>query len=230
MGILRPVLFKLSAYTVAAAVVGFVFLSINETEKKLMPHGNSMLPSVEPGKVIVASRDFDSVERGSVFIINQNKTQLKTQNTPDGPYIKRVLGIPGDHIQLSLNDGSLLYVNGEPVNYALNDAYPSFSFNSKRDGMEDQNIPSLAYTVSIGGASFPAYFADNNVFASSSISEFAKIVFDYPWLKNQDVVDGMYSVKIPEQHYYVASDNYIGEDSRHFGLIHRSAFIYEYKG
>jgi signal peptidase I len=231
MGSVRPMLFKLLAYTVAATFVGLFFLNSTETEKELMPHGHSMLPSIESGKVILATRSFENVFRGDIFVINQNKTEMPTERTPDGPYIKRVLGMPGDILTLSKDDGSLEAVNGELVSYEANESYPRFSFNSTQDSMPNQSIPVSAYTVSVGSLSYPAYLADKKIFASTSrLSDFAEMVFNYPWLEQQDASGGHYYVEIPDAHYFVASDNFIGEDSRHFGLVHRSAFIYKFKG
>lgn len=233
MGTSRFAVFKFLAWAAASFALGFTALGILkfEEDKKLMPHGHSMLPSIPAGVMITATRRFGTPERGDIFVVHQDKTEMPTERKPDGPYIKRIVGIPGDHMEFNSNDGSVYSINNRRVNYQETSDFPKFNFTSTLAEMPDASIAVDAYTIELDNLSYPAYLADRKVFAHSSVEdEFAQLVFTYPWLELQDMSNGKYQVQIPEGHYFVSSDNFIGEDSRHFGLIHKSALISKFKG
>jgi signal peptidase I len=72
----------------------------------------SMLPILQPGDHIVAVKDAyrDRLpERGEIAIF-----KLPSDNKTD--YIKRIVGLPGDHVQIR---GGILHINGEAVERTL---------------------------------------------------------------------------------------------------------------
>ncbi|MGE0542493.1 MAG: signal peptidase I [Dehalococcoidia bacterium] len=69
--------------------------------------GPSMLPTYHTGQRLFVTRYlFDDPSRGDVIVFHPS-------SSADDDYIKRVIGVPGDHV---LVRGGTVYVNGEAVN------------------------------------------------------------------------------------------------------------------
>lgn len=84
--------------------------------------GESMLPTLEDGSIIIAQRIFYTPERGDIILC-----------TPSGygkRIVKRVIGVPGDVIDIDFNAGDV-YVNGELLeeDYITEKTYTSLGTN-----------------------------------------------------------------------------------------------------
>ena len=65
--------------------------------------GPSMMPTINDGDIVLTQKFFDKIERFDIVIIKLND---------DKTVIKRVVGLPGDTVQIS--EGKV-YVNGEEL-------------------------------------------------------------------------------------------------------------------
>lgn len=70
-----------------------------------MVHGESMLPTIQHGERLIINKIgyyFGEPERFDLIVFHANE---------ESDYIKRVIGVPGDHIEYR---DDTLYINGEP--------------------------------------------------------------------------------------------------------------------
>jgi len=85
----------------------FLFLAYTLTFHTPVVRGSSMLPGLEDGDRILVEpwTDLFGYERGDVCV-------LRYPLDPTVDYVKRIIGLPGDHVVLG---GGHLWVNGELV-------------------------------------------------------------------------------------------------------------------
>lgn len=98
---------------ISLAISGFIILFLYQPVKV---EGTSMLPGLEDQERIFINKfvyRFESVARGDVVVFRYPRDPAKS-------YIKRVIGVPGDHI---LIDRGRVYVNGRRLteNYVPRD-------------------------------------------------------------------------------------------------------------
>jgi signal peptidase I len=87
-----------------------IFLVINTLTGRYKVHGQSMEPSLHDGQYLIASKVsywLHSPERGDVVVLRPPR------NEDSIPYIKRIIGLPGDNIEV--RDGRV-WVNGVAIN------------------------------------------------------------------------------------------------------------------
>ena len=99
--------------TLLLAVI--LFLVINTLTGRYQVHGQSMLPTLHEGQYLIASKVtywLHPPERGDVVVLEP------PDNQSDVPYIKRVIGLPGDTVDIR---DQRVWVNG----IALNEPYVS---------------------------------------------------------------------------------------------------------
>ena len=108
-----------------------IFLAVRSAVQNFKVEGDSMLPSLENGQYIIVNKlayaqidltKFDWIpffdagdnpvhhlfgtpERGDVIV-------FESPNNPDRDFIKRVIGVPGDTVEIR---SSVVYVNDEPL-------------------------------------------------------------------------------------------------------------------
>jgi len=122
-------------FSVLIAVVLIVFIY-----QPVKVEGTSMMPTLTDQERIFINKftyrfGFGSVSRGDTVVFWYPQDTSKS-------YIKRVIGVPGDHVRV---EGVLVYVNG----VALQESYvppENRDSNSWRDG-EEQVIPQGKYFV-----------------------------------------------------------------------------------
>ena len=85
----------------------------------------SMERTLEPGQYVLVDKltpRFDAYDRGDVVVFNPPESWT-TENTP---FIKRVIGVPGDTVEI--RDDGIVYVNGialdEPYTYTNDEGVP----------------------------------------------------------------------------------------------------------
>lgn len=83
-------------------LIAFLLFNIYTSSHTIMVAGASMNPTFQDGDVLSITASFDTIERGDIVIIKRNGEC----------YVKRVIAIPGDTIEIV---GDFIYLNGEYV-------------------------------------------------------------------------------------------------------------------
>ncbi|MBS3753655.1 MAG: signal peptidase I, partial [Anaerolineales bacterium] len=96
-----------------------LFLIINAVSARIKIDGSSMEPTLQHGEFIIVSKlnyRFGEPQRGDIVVFDypRNITQ---------EYIKRVIGLPGDHVQI---EDQKVYVNGQEVSEPYLNAPPVY--------------------------------------------------------------------------------------------------------
>jgi signal peptidase I len=188
-------------------------------------NGISMMPSIAHGEVYGTVTFWGSVKRHDVFMINPDYIEEPGIKHPGGPYMKRIVGLPGDTLTFSKKDGSLLHINGLEINLSRAPEYTGYKMRSKLPKSKGATITNHAYQLTMGDVSYPIYRADNSEFASDfKLKSYTDVVFNFPWLSKQKHSGETVSVTVPKDHYFSLSDNRpAGTDSRHFGFVPKRA-------
>lgn len=98
----------------------FIFWIVNTVTGRFRIEGYSMLPTLEEGEMVIISKlayYFDEPERGDIIV-------LHFPNDRSRDFIKRVVGVPGDHIEIG--DGHVV-INGHTLEEPYINAAPSYS-------------------------------------------------------------------------------------------------------
>lgn len=91
-----------------AALIAILYALVNLATARFIVDGPSMQPNFYTGQYLIVSRLnylFGSPERGDIIVFHY-------PNDPDEDYIKRVIGLPGDVVEIR---DTLVYVNGEAL-------------------------------------------------------------------------------------------------------------------
>lgn len=90
---------------ISLAISAFIIVFLYQPVKV---EGTSMMPSLEDQERIFVNKfvyRLEPIERGDIVV-------FRYPRDPSKSYIKRVVGVAGDHIRI---DGGQVYVNGEPL-------------------------------------------------------------------------------------------------------------------
>ncbi len=85
-----------------------LFVGINMISARIVVDGASMEPTLMSGEYVIVNRlsyKFGNPQRGDIIVFHFPRD-------PSKEYIKRVIGLPGDQVQV--NNGQV-YVNGQPL-------------------------------------------------------------------------------------------------------------------
>ena len=105
--------------TVIAAVIIFLVLQITIGSFKV--YGVSMMPGIKHGEYIMVNKAvyyFQDPRRGDVIV-------FRSPRSPDSDLIKRVIGLPGDTVEIK--DGAV-YVNQKPLTENYIAESPSYKY------------------------------------------------------------------------------------------------------
>lgn len=105
--------------TVIAAIV--IFLVLQLTIGSFKVYGTSMMPGVKHGEYIMVNKAtyyFQEPKRGDVIVFHSPRN-------PDSDLIKRVIGLPGDTIEIK--DGTV-YINQKPLSEHYIAEPPSYKY------------------------------------------------------------------------------------------------------
>ncbi len=89
-------------------LTAIVFLAVNITIRPYRVDGPSMHPGLTTGDLVMVNQvsyDFGNPQRGDVIVFHP-------PSDPSVSYVKRVIGIPGDHISITAN---AVIVNGHTL-------------------------------------------------------------------------------------------------------------------
>lgn len=125
----------------ARALIGALILTaiIIYFIRPTVVYGPSMEPSFHDKEYLLISKawvSFKGVERDDVLIF---KTHLKTDSGTEKNLIKRVIGLPGDHIHL---ENGKVYVNDNVLTEDYTDGSPTTDF-----GQSDWDVGNNEYFV-----------------------------------------------------------------------------------
>jgi signal peptidase I len=98
----------------------FIFWIVNSATGRFRIEGFSMLPSLEEGEYIIINKlsyYLEEPERGDVIV-------LHFPNDRSRDFIKRIIGLPGDQVEVS---EGVVKVNGVPLEEPYINAQPSYS-------------------------------------------------------------------------------------------------------
>jgi signal peptidase I len=90
---------------ISLAISAFIIVFLYQPVKV---EGTSMMPSLDDQERIFVNKfvyRWEPIERGDIVV-------FRYPRDPSKSYIKRVIGVPGDHIRI---DAGQVYVNGEPI-------------------------------------------------------------------------------------------------------------------
>lgn len=207
-------------------IAGAIYAGYQFLTPSFYIHGQSMLPSISPSKVYPGYRLFssESVKRGDVVAISPKLLSSKDVQHPNGLYIKRIVGVPGDTLTFTKNEGNLVAINGLKMVFSPIENGKSFSLRSKMDDSQGASIAGIPfkYTDPYGNTHLGYQSVwDNNAFThDAATKKFADIVFNMPFLDGQANDNGMVFVTVPQGTFFALSDNLtVGTDSRHFGFV-----------
>lgn len=103
--------------------------------------GDSMDPTLEDNDRVVVNKfiySLTDIAHGDVIVFNSQE---------ESAYVKRVIGVPGDHIEMI---NKVVYLNGEPLeeNYVSYDGESYMdNFTLSQLGVEEEVIPEGQYLV-----------------------------------------------------------------------------------
>ena len=104
--------------TILLALV--LFLAINALSARVRVENVSMQPTLNPGEFLLVNRVAYTLTKPSIGDI----IIFHAPNVPDLDYIKRIVGLPGDEIEV--RDG-IVYVNNQPLYEPYISSPPNYS-------------------------------------------------------------------------------------------------------
>lgn len=107
----KTVAFVILAVVLAVGAGGFIFARIFLVRPLRVPTG-AMKNTIIPGDHLVAFKMFGNPERGSIIIFQFPRGTSERDPEDTGEYIFRVVGLPGETIQLR---GNTVYINDKPL-------------------------------------------------------------------------------------------------------------------
>ena len=119
-------LLKDVAFPIAVAIALALVIQASIAKPYEIPTG-SMYPTIQPNDRIIANRliyRFRDIQRGDIIVFEPPLSAKRTCAEPTGsdvPFVKRVIGLPGDKVEIKANGPTL--VNGKPL--AIENAGPN---------------------------------------------------------------------------------------------------------
>jgi len=145
----------------------FIFWIVNTATGRFRIEGYSMLPSLEEGEYVIIDKlsyYLDDPERGDIIV-------LQFPNDRSRDFIKRVIGIPGDHIEIGDSqvriNGTLIdepYINAEPA-YSGSWDVPADSYfvlGDNRNNSSDSHNWSFLPREDVVGKAWIIYWGPEN--------------------------------------------------------------------
>jgi signal peptidase I len=137
-----------------------LFLAINVVSARIRVDGHSMVPTFMNGEFVIVDKisyRFSSPSRGDVVVFHYPRD-------PQQEYIKRIIGLPGDHVAVG---GGVVYVNGQaldepyiadPPNYTMEMDIPQGQYfvlgDNRNNSSDSHNWGTVPANFLIGKAVF----------------------------------------------------------------------------
>ncbi|MCC5453142.1 signal peptidase I [Rheinheimera sp. UJ51] len=168
--------------------------------------GISMLPLIKNGDKAFMQSVGSKIEVGKIHGVSSFKTSYsETGVSPN--LMKRIIAGPGDTLVFHASTGEWLSINGQDV------------VISPAQGHEDLFLTNASKTYKLLAGEIehlktPIYRVETNNVNDMPIT--------FAYLNEHADVDHKVVVHVPDDHYFVMSDNWLGNlDSRYFGPIHK---------
>lgn len=105
-----------------------IFLIVKVAVQNFKVEGESMLPNLHNGEYILVNKvDYliHPPERGDVIVF-----RAVPADAPDRDFIKRVIGLPGETVEVRTNHH--VYINGHPLSEPYKVIEPNYTFGPKK--------------------------------------------------------------------------------------------------
>jgi signal peptidase I len=216
--------FEFVVVTVIVALFGMTFL----VQGMKVPTG-SMQNTIEIGDHLLVNKFIDSgssrygfiparpVRRGDIIVFKYpgNKyDHWKDVEHDVSPfsinYVKRVVGMPGDVIEIS---GTQIMVNGQPLEEHVVFAGDPCDMAPESKRCQDAPLAPLSVAPGSGVGAYSVFYEPGPMQSSDS----------YPLFQNEGVTG---KITVPTDSYFVMGDNRDNsEDSRYWGFVHKDLVI-----
>lgn len=146
----------------------FIFGIVNTVTGRYRVDGHSMMPGLVDGEYLIVSKAayfLDEPERGDIIV-------LRFPDVSEKDYIKRVIGLPGDHIEIAEStvrvNGVALdepYTNGIPYYRSASWTVPQghyFVMGDNRNNSSDSRVLSFVPRRDIVGKAWLIYWGIEN--------------------------------------------------------------------
>lgn len=172
-------------FSVFIALFGGTYIAMTKAHLSVLyVSGESMEPAIKQNSLVVIQYD-NVVTRGDIAVIKYPKRWAKTDESRDTYLIKRVVGVPGDHIQLN-NTG--LTINGEKKVDFADGSYTCERANTS-PGLEDYAILGQSEIFVLGDnhkksmdslRTYCTYDEGATFLSAYDVAQTGKIVFTLP--------------------------------------------------
>jgi signal peptidase I len=165
--IARRILRFLGSLLQTILFAGVLFVAVNLITARIRVEGDSMEPSLFDGQFVVVNRLaylLEHPERGDIVV-------FRFPLNPDRRFIKRVIGLPGDVVQVQ---SGMVYVNGNELSEPYLASAPAYSDewrvgmdevfvlgDNRNNSSDSQNWGSLGIEAIIGKAVLVYWPLDN---------------------------------------------------------------------
>ncbi len=95
-------------------IAGLLYLGINALTARVRVQGFSMRPTFKSGEYVLVYRlayRFTEPQRGDIVVFHPEAFP-EAPRAPSDDYIKRIIGLPGEHVEVR---GGIVFVNGQPL-------------------------------------------------------------------------------------------------------------------
>jgi signal peptidase I len=213
----------------------------------------SMEPTILVGESFFADKFtimFTDIKRGDIisfnapnFVYSENFFMKLFEKYLWGPdnWTKRVIGIPGDHVQGKIIDGkTYIYLNGQELDEAYVNPYPIVKVREEAwqianyiPGMGNNPLLSIPFMKKIPSNKYrvfdPQFPIDSkeqpfyNLYLEDKLPNKERPAILYPRTKYpNDSVNDVFDVVLGHDEYWCMGDNRLGSyDSRGFGRVYR---------
>jgi signal peptidase I len=153
---------------ITVVVTLLLFLGLHAAVEPRQVLGESMQPTLHNGEYVMLDKisyDFGSPQRGDIIV-------FKYPYAPNEDYIKRVIGLPGDHVVIK---NGVVSVNGvalkepytaDPPDYTYNAVVPQgdlFVLGDNRDNSSDSHIWGMLPRSDVIGRAIFSYWPLNEL-------------------------------------------------------------------